>query len=883
MSFQPTNELETLIYAGDGDAVLALLEGMPAADRSAQAERLEVVTDLMRYWWWNREVVHASWGMLATDGQRDALAVAALACAPVEQASRFRLPAKRAVEVVKRIRPEGTGRLAREFAAKGHIAAALQLAAEGLSPYELDEEGVTRLIAMPRWNHYTREYLVENREALQPVLLKIFDVEGSSEDNLAGIDKYCKSERTWAWHLERLCEDGWFSRAELLDCCLGTLARDWPQFRSGWFSRFHDQLAPTFEEMAPNAARYLGMLQSRIPPTVTLALKACAKLFDKNQLGQRELLEALPAALLSAVKAHIISALKMLDSVVKRDPASANAVALVAIGGLQHTDPDVQLAIVERIAKWGMDAKGREALQSMASYVAASVKPRLDVMLASGPSPTANEWREIILPARAKPMSPLDPSRALQVPASLDDLVAMCARLLEDESDLDLLEAAFAAVLRAMPFTDDDRARFAPVLKRARKVKMDLYEMKACVCGEFARLLLRLIAGEQRECSHSRSGALGLLVERFDDASTFDLATHRGGFIDPAVLVHRAKELGPGLALLPLRVQVRALLRLAPLADAASLAGAQRLPVTPFSQALCYALGGDWPTEPDEALCLAACRIRHHGSDDPIALLAFGAGRPDGAVAAQVDLYNALVKWDHGEFFEPRASVAAPQPAVDSTLLASYRYQGFWNDSEALILFGASLFPSSHEAVYADALPGLAHNLQYADVQWHHGAWVRLLGEPITEMTPAATKTLALALMGKDPGRLARAVDAFVAASLDGRLDVDALGRALLDLIPLEYFMASRLATSLAMAAAADPRMAPVVLALLGRLCAVPGGELPRDMAKLLQLMQELVLRNKLRPRPTALVDLERLPLTGKAQTVRRALLEAVVTLTHVA
>lgn len=876
MSFQPANELEALIYAGDGDAVLARLTSMSPEERSAQAERLTVVADLMRYWWWNRAVVHDSWGMLATDGQRDAIAVASLACGPADQACRFRLPAQRVVQVVKRIRPAGLGRLACDFAAKGHIAAALQLAAEGLSPYAIDEEGVAQLISMPRWNHYMREYLVENREALHPVLLKVFEIEGNSEDNLAGIDKYCKTERTWAWHLLQLCEDGWYSRAELLACCLGTLERDWPQFRAGWFSRFHDQLAPTLEEMTPHAACYLGMLQSRIPPTVTLALKACAKLFDKKLLAQSVLLDALPQVMLSAVKAQIMAALKMLDAMVKRDPASANAASQVAIGGLQHTDPDVQQAIVERISKWGMGADAREALQGMAPYVAASIKPKLDALLVDEPVPVAAGWQDIVLPPRAKPMSPLDPSRALTVPVSLDDLVAMCARLIEDESDLDMLEAASGALLRALPLSDDERSRFAPVLKRARKVKMDVYEMRACVSGEFAHLLLRLVAGEQRERTRNRTGALGVLAERFDDASTFELATHRGGFIDPAVLVQRATELGNGLTQLPLRVQVRAMLRLAPSRDAAILAAAKNLPVTPFSQALCYALGGEWPVQPNEALCLAASRIRHPGSDDPVALLAFGAGLPDGAAAAQVDLYNELVKWDHGDFFQPRATVPAPQPPVDGILLAPYRYQGFWNDSEALILFGASLFPSSHEAVYAEALPGLAHNLQYADVQWHHGAWVRLLGDPVTEMTPAATKTLALALMGKDPGRLARAVDAFVAASLDGRLDVDALGRALLELIPLEYFMATRLASSLAMSAVADPGMPPVVLAVLGRLCAVAPSEVPRDMAKLLQLMQQLALQYSLRPPAAALAALERLPLSGKAQTVRRDLLDAV-------
>ena len=62
----------------------------------------------------------------------------------------------------------------------------------------------------------------------------------------------------------------------------------------------------------------------------------------------------------------------------------------------------------------------------------------------------------------------------------------------------------------------------------------------------------------------------------------------------------------------------------------------------------------------------------------------------------------------------------------------------------------------------------------------------------------------------------------------------------------------------------------------------MPGGEVPRDMAKLLQLMQELMLQYRLRPQAAALADLESLPLTGKAHTVRRSLLET-VTLPHAA
>ena len=51
-----------------------LLAAMPEPQRRALTARLDEVADLMRYWWYDREVVHDSWGMRATDAQRDALA-----------------------------------------------------------------------------------------------------------------------------------------------------------------------------------------------------------------------------------------------------------------------------------------------------------------------------------------------------------------------------------------------------------------------------------------------------------------------------------------------------------------------------------------------------------------------------------------------------------------------------------------------------------------------------------------------------------------------------------------------------------------------------------------------------------------------------------------
>ncbi|WP_395406808.1 DUF6493 family protein [Pseudoduganella sp. UC29_106] len=755
MSFVPKNALETLIHAGDGEGVLNALERMDVQEREALTERLSTVADLMKYWWYDREAVHASWGMRTTDGQRDAVAVAMVVCGTAHDAAKYRLPARRLVEVARRFMPRSLDGLAKE-SAFANIAASLALAREGLSEFTMDEEAVLRLIALPRMVRSLREYLVLHAEELKPVLPLLFEVQGTGEDNLSAIDKYSGGEeRTWAWNLLRLCDDGVLDRASLLASCLDTLEQDWPQFRAGWFSRFHDMLAPTVDEMDVHSQRYLGLLHSRIPPTVTLALKAVGKLAPR--LEARDVMDGLLPVMLSAVKAQITGALKLLDALVKRDGRLRHEAAHIALSGLQHPEPEVQMAIVTRLAQWGLDAPARDAAADMLPFVAASVRPQFEQLLGDTQPADGPVWRDIALPPRAEPATPVDPARALAAPATLDDLIAICARLLEDESDLDLLEIAIGALAAAAPFAPDAAARFAPLLKRARKLKHDRWEYKGAVSYEFARLLLALVTGEQRESPWEGKGAAGVLAERIDDVIAgagsvpLDTATHRGGFIDAVTLVQRAAVLGPAVAELPLRAQVRALLRLAPGQGGSVLATAEALPATPFSRALCYALGGDWPQQPVEALCLAAARIRYPHDDDPIALTMFGAGVPDGAMAAVPHLRSEFVQSQYSDYYRAKREVVPPPVPVTSELLAPFRYQDFWQGSHSLVMFGASLFPSSQEAMYAEALPDVAMNVQYAEARWHHAAYFRLLGEPVTKMTSAATLLLALGLMEKEP------------------------------------------------------------------------------------------------------------------------------------
>ena len=79
--------------------------------------------------------------------------------------------------------------------------------------------------------------------------------------------------------------------AGLLDASLEALSRDFVQMRSGWFSRFHEELKPSLDERAARVDRYLLLLGSTIAPTVSFAVKALQKLDRKGLVPAEALLD----------------------------------------------------------------------------------------------------------------------------------------------------------------------------------------------------------------------------------------------------------------------------------------------------------------------------------------------------------------------------------------------------------------------------------------------------------------------------------------------------------------------------------------------------------------------------------------------------------------
>ncbi len=128
------------------------------------------------------------------------------------------------------------------------------------------------------WRNYGRDEttlvaaLLDDDEFLKRDIWRLFEIEGNGEHSLSAHDKYFRRPgRAWNHALVELSRLGELSRERLLDASLDSLSRDFAQFRAGWFSRFHDLMEPTSEEQRARTERYLGLLASSIPTTISWA------------------------------------------------------------------------------------------------------------------------------------------------------------------------------------------------------------------------------------------------------------------------------------------------------------------------------------------------------------------------------------------------------------------------------------------------------------------------------------------------------------------------------------------------------------------------------------------------------------------------------------
>jgi hypothetical protein len=209
------------------------------------------------------------------------------------------------------------------------------LVREGLVPKPRSDLYVLGML-QATFRHDPYAFLLSDPDLLNDELWTLFRLEGTAELCLASADKFALPDHRWDAALLRLCTEGRIPRARLLDASLDALSRDFPAFRAAWFSRFHERLSPTLDEVSARTSQYVRLLGSRIPSTVSLAAKVVSRLQKASLVPAEALLDAIEPVLFAKGKGTVVLALRMLSAT--GDPRAAE----LAAPALEHPDREVR-------------------------------------------------------------------------------------------------------------------------------------------------------------------------------------------------------------------------------------------------------------------------------------------------------------------------------------------------------------------------------------------------------------------------------------------------------------------------------------------------------------------------------------------------------------
>lgn len=646
-----------------------------------------------------------------------------------------------------------------------------RLVREGLVPRPDSPAYALALISGANRSKPVLDFLRED-PALFEEAWELFRVEGGGEQSLAAYDKYVPDAKGWN---HAFCH-GPFERGRLLDASLEALARDFEQFRAGWFSRLHEDLRPTLEERAARSRAYLDLLSSRIRPTVSFALKALSLVQKGGCLAPEELMGAVGPALAAHEKGTVQAALKLLSTAVaKREDLRPQAWPLV-LDALLHESPAVQADALAFLRK-SDSPEVRAAVASRAADLAATLQGEIEAWI--GPVEAAplvldtlevaEPWRSLVEfdAVRAAYLvgsepAPLRPAAHLGEPvrpvADGAELAALLATLLENpENPLDI-ERALEGVARLQDARPDARLT-APLLKRARKKFNGHFVFWGSLVEALAALALAWLTGSVDEPLGKVSKEF--FASRIEEVAlgrawrVLALPTHGPAWIDPCVLAQRVLSC-PEPAELDF---VAALLRLAPHGREQALASLQGQDGE-AARALRSALGEDGLSGPTASWWTAARDARYAWQpwDE--------WGEP---LREQVQGYSRRLRI--GVDREP-AALEFPSLQVRIETGGHTAQERRWF---------ATLWPACPSPLWMAGVNHIYYGLDYANAHWQeHG--LEVLRDPDLPMTRPGRLLLAIALCGKEAGQQTSGVDILAAATEDGRINGRLLGAGMAEL-----------------------------------------------------------------------------------------------------
>ena len=563
-------------------------------------------------------------------------------------------------------------------------------------------------------------------ELLEELFWRIFEVEGGGDLSLAAFDKYAAEAFTWQRAVLDLTAGGRIERDRVLDASLEALNRGFAQFRAGWFSRLHEALNPTLEERAARLDRYLVLLASPVPPSVSFAIKALKPLQAQKRLPAADLLAAVESALYAKSKAVAATALKMIAKAAKTEPDLAGRAAALAALALEHPVSDVQaeaLALLEalgdstnpalresvtvrrelasptlqvRIETWlgGSDEEAaaspqdtapgsdRQGLQAAAGKLEATVAKRLGIadLLAELADPQG------ALPAVDLTGAPRLAGRPVLEPlATVGDLIDLSLEAIERPQDLDMAERALEGLARLSGERPADfERRVGPLKTRLAKLEKtlttaaDAYEIDG---QQALPLALKAWLTDELPALH-RDKADGLHLPFEAEERTL----RKGKVVTEKRLYGLDFTSRNRSGLLLLRAWVLGEMMAdgisAPLLSAASHSGGWLAPAVLVARAAAWAKLGRKPALPD--LVLALLRLAPEGRPEVLiaakklpgewgAALRYAVGG-DEAVGKTAALWVAACRARAPFADDPAVAKAFPKLAAGGGRAASYRH-----------------------------------------------------------------------------------------------------------------------------------------------------------------------------------------------------------------
>jgi hypothetical protein len=932
-------DLKAILEAGDVDACLAYFENATEDERKAvAAQALD---------WYAKLQANSMIAESATSWRRNPLLIAAglavLASCSLAQIKKRGLSLgndEMEFQLFKARRPEWLTEFAASSLERTPMSwpAVRRLERAGLCQRPSTDHYVLGMITFgpSRFGPPVREALLSDPELLEREVWRLFEVEGGGEFSLAARDKYCRPEMTWETGLVALAGEGVLPRGRLLDASLDALERDFAQFRAGWFSRFHEALQPTLDERAERVERYLDLVSSKIPPTVSFALSALTKLDRASLLPAGALVERIGPALAARSKGAVASALKLLDNASSRDISLKPSIGKTATQALSHESTEIQslaFDLIVRCTKEG-DAAMVSMVRDRLDQLAASIQPRVREWLSlpdssarpKMASASAQEDALDTLLNRASTIAPLfrelagidaaveairgnlfeapalsfdgtefprlDPEAKIAPIVELDELIDVFARVLEHPDASDDGERVLDGVSR---LCDQRPAEFETRTRPLRKRALALLERHSGnsgfgpfsgwdpsldLCGVALSWIDREVVDPEAKPRfekelHNRKIAMfdyGRTIGKWGETSPIPVhrtemcflsrralavarraargeagqllsaPTHRGGWIDPLVLVDRTGERARPA---DLHDQVLALLRLAP--DHREDARQKMTSVDDeFARAVCYALGGEVNAIGHiVALWVAAARARSPFSDDRRLLEHHRDLGPDAAEAARYE-YVVKIKPAGGrktwaEFrLRRQPSLPADVPAEFPTVLLQ-AHPG--EPTTANQRWGAMIWPIARESWLARGVEAIAMNLDWWEAEWNNRTYLEPLTDPDVPLKPMAILLLTLGLAAKEASEYGLATDALIVAVDDGRIDGLLIGGSMRALLSSGLIKPARWAKTLSDAARVSPLHARTIAHAIEIALAEGLADPPRDLLTLLELLKELLVQ----------------------------------------